>query len=80
MRRAQREIEKNSDQWKCPAIIAQLDSYGSDLRSCTAVKSVAIFLAAVAAAISAQADLLLPTATGTTWKYQMVQEFGNLVG
>ena len=41
------------------------------------MKSVAIFLAAVSAAISSRADLLLPTATGTTWKYQMVQEFGN---
>jgi hypothetical protein len=41
------------------------------------VKTAAIFLAAVAAAISARADLLLPTATGTTWKYQMIQEFGN---
>lgn len=41
------------------------------------MKSTAIFLAGVAAAISARADLLLPTATGTTWKYQMVQEFGK---
>ena len=41
------------------------------------MKSVAIFLAVVAAASSSRAEPLLPTATGTTWKYQMVQEFGN---
>lgn len=47
----------------------------SDLRTWAAVKTVAIFLAAVAS--STRAEPLLPTATGTTWKYQMVQEFGK---
>jgi hypothetical protein len=41
------------------------------------VKRAVIFLAAAAAATSASAEPLLPTATGTTWKYQMIQEFGK---
>jgi hypothetical protein len=41
------------------------------------VKSLAIFLAAAAVLGSARGEASLPTVTGTTWKYQMVQEFGE---
>jgi hypothetical protein len=54
-----------------------LDARSGDLRTCTAVKRVAIVLAAAAALSSARAEPILPTATGTMWTYQMVQEFGK---
>jgi hypothetical protein len=41
------------------------------------VKSAAIFLASAFALSLVRADQLLPTATGTTWRYQMVHEFGE---
>jgi hypothetical protein len=41
------------------------------------VKGAAILLAAAFTAGIARGDQFLPTATGTTWKYQLIQEFGK---